>query len=342
MRTHNSKIGASFFALLCFFCAVNLSAKAVKDAPLWLTTDIHFVYGEDEYLCALGDGKTEDLAKYDALNKLSQYFETKVRSEGVARRTTENGSFYSASVQTISVKSNADLFCVEYDKYYDKKQKKHFCVAFINRAKAWERYEPKVLQAQKKFLAEYNAAFSEMDELKKVVRLKRCFAPAAEYLSQLDYAHSLYPAGAASYEKDRDIIAGLEEKLFSTREAITMGIEVLGDKDNKIKGTLTQIIGNKQGFRLVSGKKGDYFVRAVVEKNDVQHPEDYDVITAEPSLSVEILKGAECIFPYNRSLNKITAFNPDVIDKKAYGGFVDLLERDFADEMNKALERWCR
>ena len=313
-----------------------------QQPPAWITTDVHFVYNETDYLSSIGDGISEDLAKYDALNKLSQYFDTKVRSEGIALRTTAGSSISASSVQTISVKSDTDLFCVEYDKYYDKKQKKYYCAAFINRSKAWERYEPKVAQAQKKFMAEYNAAFGEMEELKKVIRIKRCFSPASEYLSQLDYAHSLYPVGAAAYEKDRDIIAGLEEDLFSTRESITMGIEVIGDKDNKIKGTLTQIIGNNQGFLLVSGKSGDYFVRAVVEKNDVTHHEDYDVITAEPRLSVEILKGAECIFPYNKGLNKISAFNPAVIDKKMYGGFVDLLERDFADEMNKALERWCK
>ncbi len=335
------KISAVISIIFPFF-VISCASTPVQQAPAWITTDVRFVYNESEYLATVGDGNSEDLAKYDALNKLSQYFETKVRSEGVALRTTTDSSFSSSSVQTISVKSNADLFCVEYDKYYDKKQNKYYCAAFINRAKAWERYEPKVAQAQKKFMAEYNAAFGEMEELKKVIRIKRCFSPAQEYLVQLDYAHSLYPSGAASYEKDRDTIAGLDEELFSTRESITMGIEVVGDKDGKIKGTLTQIIGNNQGFRLVSGKSGDYFVRAVVEKNDIKHPEDYDAITAEPRLSVEILKGAECIFPYNKGLKKITAFNPEVIDKKVYGGFVELLERDFADEMNKAFERWCR
>jgi len=142
------KISFVIFLFPIFF-VISCATTPVQQVPSWLTTDVKFVYNENEYLSAMGDGNSEDLAKFDALNKLSQYFETKVRSEGTALRTTKDSSFSSASVQTISVRSNADLFCVEYDKYFDKKQKKYYCVAFINRLKEGSKKQKRTTKKKK-------------------------------------------------------------------------------------------------------------------------------------------------------------------------------------------------
>lgn len=89
--------------------------------PIW-ANDIHAVYDDAKYVAELGEGKSEEGAKNDALSRIASYLQTTVKSQGVSV-TSVNGDAYSTNaIKKVTVESSAELFGVEYEIFCYKKK----------------------------------------------------------------------------------------------------------------------------------------------------------------------------------------------------------------------------
>jgi len=140
------------FVFLIVSCASTLVQEiSTHQTPDWITKDIPLVYNKNEYITAKGEGSTADFSKYDALNNLSQYFDTRFHSEGMAFRTVTKDSFSASAEQKLSIISDANLFFVRYEQYYDEVKSRHYSLAYINKAEAFNIISQKISSNERIF-----------------------------------------------------------------------------------------------------------------------------------------------------------------------------------------------
>ena len=188
-----------------------MKEASAQKVPEWITSDVNAVYNENEYIAVVGEGYSTDLARNDALNKLSMYFETTVRSEGVAKRITVNSSFSSSSEQTISVSSNMKLFGVKFtEAFYLKKEKRYYCVAYIDRKDAWTRYESEIKNARDIYTSYYENAVHKVEPINKIKLLGDAQRTGEDFREKLVFANIL--------SKD------LTQKTYGKLSAASMGL----------------------------------------------------------------------------------------------------------------------
>src|SRR5574344_1195950 len=128
-----------YLALLLASCA-----SVQKPEPAWVENQ-NAVYPFTKYLAQTGKGGSEAEAKVEAVSQLAQFMETQVQGEMSTKYTeSESGDSAKESLDVANKKSlswDVKLTQVEYsDVYYSPKGKMYYCVAFLERDKAWEQY----------------------------------------------------------------------------------------------------------------------------------------------------------------------------------------------------------
>ena len=149
---------------------LNLFAKPSK-MPDWVQ-NYRKVYLDSEYLCQRGSGKSAEEAKTDATGALARYFQMNV-SANLSTTMTSISSGTEIQEETsiindVQVMSQVEFFGLEYtEPYYKKKEKKWYCVAFINRENAWIQYKPQIEIAKNSFEGLLKNAEKENDNFSK-------------------------------------------------------------------------------------------------------------------------------------------------------------------------------
>lgn len=304
----------------------------VQQAPLWLTADIGAVYNSKDYLAALGEGTAAAVAQHDALNKLSQYFETTVHAEGVARRATLNAAFSSSSEQTISVTSNADLFCVEYDHYYNELQNRYYTVAFIHREKAFNFVKPKLEIARTQFPPAYQNAVESDSLLDAIIGIKRAQSLLHDFYEVYDFARAILPEKAKVYEAVDSLASESALKLKSLAASVLIKIEGVGNTDLLEKsGVVAELSAQFKNIGFVVGKSLQSNCLALVEVKSVitETPNTFETY---PELSIKILeKGAEKI-SYVKKLPKVAGFDRETVIRRTNSALTKEIRTSFVDE----------
>src|SRR5574344_126855 len=326
----------SFLSLLLFSCTSTKESR-----PLWADdTTVNSVYPSSEYIARIATSSIESSSAALAESELGKYFSHQVTSETKAYQRISNDAANTTDdrelVRTVSINSSFKLFAVSHTTpWFDKSAKRYVCCAYIKRDEAWKVYEPVVLQAQKKYLASYNAAVSESDPLKQIALLAKCDAPAETYVDTLDLAHALYAEGAAPYEADRNTIASLNEKATAAKLAATMRVVVKNDKDGRIARILSSLL-SQQGY-VLSSSSFAYVVSAEVQQNKKKFE---DSITAYPDITVAINNGAETLFNYSKNFDRVSGFAEAeaLVDSRIYSAIEKELNSSFIPEFQSSLQ----
>ncbi len=303
-----------FFAI--FFAANFLFAKSSKE-PKWLK-NCKTVFPNSEYISQLGSGKTQEEAKTDALEQLSQYFKTTVNSNlssSIKAYSTENSNQKSSSlINNIEVKSEVDFFALQFtESYYLKKEKKYYIVTYIKRADAWNQYKPKVEAQKTEFYEFYNKAQNELDSFLKIGFLKNAKDSSDEFLKELEYARILNPKEEEKYSEDRKTISKILSLIEQEKKKITIFVFISGDYANIIENALKKSF-EKNGF-LIS-KNAKYKANAKVFANE----SGTDPICVFPSLELTISDNNEnAVFSYETNIQERTvAYTLENAKRKAF------------------------
>lgn len=324
LENFRKKIIFYFFILLV---AGNFLFAKSKKEPNWFKNSKN-VFPKSEYISQLGSGKTEEEAKTDALEQLSQYFKTTVNSNlstSIKAFSTENSSQKSSSIiNNVEIKSEVDFFGVQFtESYYLKKEKKYYIVVYIKRADAWNQYKPKIEAQKTEFYEFYNKAQNESDSFFKIGFLRNAENSSIEFLKKLEYARILSPKEEEKYSVDRKTISKIPSLIEQEKKNITIFVFISGDYANIIENAVKKSF-EKNGF-LVS-KNAKYKANVKVFANE----SGSEPICIFPSVELTISDNNENpVFSYETNIQERTvAYTLENAKRKAFPKLAEKINQE--------------
>lgn len=313
----------------------------VEDRPLWTDSyTVGQVFPSEKYVTGIGKGASRDVAVSLADGNLASYFSREISSSVSAQQVisnAENSKNQEELVRNVTVKSEVALAGVNHtDVWFDKKQKEYYCCSYLDRAQAWKNYESTAAQEKSKFYSFLNSAEDkelEKDPFKKIEVLKSAKTQGEEYQKVILFSEILYKQGCASYSKDRDVIAAVDQKISDTAMNISMTPVYYTNSKHYISNNYSSIINKlitDAGFKV--DDKNQYSVNVSVfdgkEKVD-------DVIVSIPEIKIEIKNDRTTYLSYSTVLEKMTVFAEaeKLLDNKIYKAVEKALKEDFASQL---------
>ncbi|MBQ9207431.1 MAG: LPP20 family lipoprotein [Treponema sp.] len=247
----------AFFKIvfLCFSIVLFASCASTSglDSPAWFP-DHRTAFPDSEYIAQRGRADTEETARTEAVAQIARYFKTSVNANlKTSIQSVTSGETMSETtsvVNDVDVMSQVELFAVEYtDPYYFKKEKKWYCVAYIEREKAWQQYKPTVENAKSEFYAMRRNSEGESDPFSKAVAYGKAWQSGKKFLEKLEYARILNPQKEGAYADDRRAVSEVPSLISAEQERCTVYLAVNGDPISIYPSLDLKIIG--KGGRTV-------------------------------------------------------------------------------------------
>lgn len=322
------------FALICF--------SAFAKEPLWYSEDgLEEIYPNETYIAEVGYGKNVQLAESDALEKISRFFNTSISSQMKTRESfiDENGDFYSnESIDTETVISTeVNLFAVEYSKpYVDKKLKQTAVVAYIDRNKAWNIYEPKLKSVSDSFEKQYNLAQKQSDKLKKYFLLNASKQYVADFIQAYEFGLLINPYECKNYDNVNKKVSSVPVELNKLKMNCVFSLKLTGDKNDIIKRKITSRL-SEEGF-VVQNSNAPYLIDAKITSEINQSSDEFGTtFTSYPGIEIVIQKDENVFFSYSKTYSKTVAFNQQKNITMSFQKLEKDLDENFINELNNFL-----
>lgn len=202
-----------FFSIFSLFL---LSISAKDKQPEWIS-DYKNIFPDSDYLTQRGTGESAEKAKADATAMLARYFQMNVKANLSTTLTSISSdtavSETTTVIDEVTVQSDVKFFTLEYsDPWYNKKEKKWYCVAYINRKNAWIQYQPQIESSKKTFEGLLENAVAEDDLFLKMELYKTVWKQGEEVLKKLEYGRIISPSEEKQYQSLRDEISTIPSK----------------------------------------------------------------------------------------------------------------------------------
>ena len=320
---------------LLFFTAFSLFAK--NDVPEW-KTNLNSVYPDSKYIARNGYGSSPDDAKIQALADISNYFNTTVTSSvntTLSSVSSETGQSETRSLLSeASIKSNVNLFGVEYtEPYYSKKEKLYYCAAFIEREKAWTQYKPNVEQKKNITYGFYNKA-QDSDPLSGCKYYAKAWESSKDFFEAVEFARILTPAKAKAYDSDCAVFTQIPSLMLNAKQQCSMTINVEGDFGNQFTQSLIKVFSGL-GFSISKkAENASYTVKAKIDNNAVNSGE---IVAIYPTLELSLLsKNGTPIYSYSAEYEKQAAYSLETAQNRGYKKYTAILEEDLPKDFNSS------
>lgn len=324
---------ATFIAFVFAFGGFGFSKESV---PNWVK-NFNSVYGAPDYIGYMSTASSQDEAREKSLDLLANYFDasiqTQTNSSSFMAEESRDGemSWYKKNVvsRNVSVKSNVEIFGIEYEFYFDTKKKVHYCAAFINKANATKLIFQRMANSKKSFLGYYNLAIEKEKQspFSAIRYYAKASAVAKEFISLAEYLALLSPKTEIP-ESDSEKMLGIDAKVSRLASQATVGISADGESNGTIETTVRDIFAN-EGFVLKKASQSEDCLMSIkIEKNIAS---DGEVFTATPSISIEVFGGEEILFGYSKTFGRSKAFAERTLEKQ--------IETKILDEIKNSLMR---
>lgn len=318
---------------------LNLFAKPSK-MPDWVQ-NYRKVYPDSEYLCQRGSGKSAEEAKTDATGALARYFQMNV-SANLSTTMTSISSGTEIQEETsiindVQVMSQVDFFGLEYtEPYYFKKEKKWYCVAFINRENAWIQYKPQIEIAKNTFEGLLKKIDKESDSFTKLKSLKTAWQKGKDLIEKLEYGRLISPTKESEYSSSRDNFSELPVIFEETKSKCKTYIKVQGDY-NRIFTTGISTVLSECGFDVVKNyDESTYIAEVVIEDNSTGG----EPLAITPTVNIKIVsKNDKTVFSYEEFSNeKTVSYTLENAQKKAYPKLTEQIKAALKNEFENAFK----
>ena len=325
-----------FLLTVCFFSVSCESTSVGNTAPDWFL-NYRTVYPDAEYIAQRGRADSEESARTEAVAQIARYFQTSVnanlRTSIQSVTDGENVSETTSIINDVDVMSQVDLFAVEYtDPYYFAKEKKWYCVAFIDREKAWSQYQPTVENAKSEFYAMKKNSENENDSFTKSAAYAKAWKSGKRFLEKLEYARILNAKKEAVYADDRKNVSEIPSLISAEQEKCTIYLSVNGDYGNIITSSLSQSL-TKSGIK-VTKSMGDanYIADATIDAN----ASGADPISVCPSLDFKITsKSGKTVFSnLCKTEKKTISYTMENALKKSLPDLAEKADKEISSELS--------
>jgi len=253
------------------------SSKVSKKGPLMQAEiaakkpNIDLEYPSDEYLTVTGIGRSEKLARKNALAEMAAYFEAKIVSDvsnKVNSVTTASGNerVTSKAEQEVRGLSSIELKGVELaEAWYDQSQMTYYALAALDRKKAKTNWLSEIDVLDKKIEGELSAVKEAKSPFSRLQPFKNCQKLWLERETILSHLNVLgFKAPVSTAYDIKDIISGISH----IRSNIIINVDIRGDEnasnvDNKISEFLTA-----KGFKLKNRKSANILIKGDMKLED--------------------------------------------------------------------------
>jgi hypothetical protein len=322
--------GLACILLLCV-CAT------APEPPAW-AFDTEAAWPQEKYIAQKGRGSDRQRAELSALENLSRYFVTEVRSATSAAGTyTEKDGVSSRSLsvdEQVFVQSQTKLFAVRYTEAWRPSPEEWETLAYIDRAEAWGLYEPGLRQKAEAFESAFRAAGAEKEPVKQLYLYSHCRSLSAELPPLLNFAEILYPPGAARYSGVGETIAGLSQKTDKARGTARIYIDCPVDFEGALSGALARAF-EKAGLTPERDRASASAVCVLEVQENAQ--KQGEVVFYRPALTVTLEGKTGTLFTWNAAAERAGAFNAEVAKRRAYAGLVQKIDESFTAEFEKRM-----
>lgn len=310
------------------------------DVPSWVKKP-EKEFPSSVFIRALGEGDSAKAAQSAAIAEISLFFDTKteVVTEAVKgiQLVSGNGGLEKRNSQSIAqvaeISSCAEFFGAQFtDSYFDKKKKKHFVLAYLNRNDAALLYKSRI-SALMGAVASYRAeAFScgEPFVAERALSKAVVLAPAAER-----YIHAettIIPADTKTYAESLGILSSLPAECSAMKKNVSFSVSVSGDGAEKFPSisTVVSSVAAKKGY--VSSASGSALYDIVVEVSASE--ENFEIGPfVRPSLDISIRnKSGAGVYSYSKQFPRVGAKTLDMAYTRAFVKIKQDVEENFLSE----------
>ena len=317
-----------------------LWAKAAAEPDWYL--DYRSVFPDSEYLAQKGSGKKAEESKTDALAQLTRYLQTSVNANLSTRFEAssdgKNASENTYIIDEVNVSSNVTLSGLEFtEPYYNKKEKKWYCLAYVSRQKFWEAYRPTLQNARGRLFAFYDLAEKNDDPLSKLFLYSQSSQYEKDFYTCYSFATIISKELTSQYYgQDSNYVASINSKLSQEKSNCTFAIKVSGDVQNiiyqKIKDELS-----REGYTVRNeNEKAIYSVKAVIQLDDMIMNSLHVI---KPGIELTIEGKTISLFSYAKQQKNVSGINEDITKVKAVRSLSDELQLSFIQEFNEKLNK---
>ena len=323
----------SFLAAFVLLVAGAPSFAAKQRVPRWADGALEADFPRDSYIAAVGYGASAEAAAAMADAELGRYFsqsvETSVQAEQVAvsvsGMTTDERSIRRQTVIT----SYVELFAVRHtEPWRGQKAAQYAVCAYIDRAEAWQSFEPKLREAAQRFSALHGEARRQEDAFRSLLGYGAAKACAErDGLSDLIlFAHVLFPSGARQYQAAQDMLASVPADMKRLADGCSVAVECASDCGGVVASAVAASFA-RLGI-AVSGGAG-YVCTVDVAENRQELPAG---TFYTPSVRITVVSKGAVVHTYSRTAAKTGARNADVARQRAYGALSQEIARSFLQE----------
>ena len=326
------------FQQVFFLCLIFSCSSIPTEAPEWIYNK-EMVYPSFSYISGLGDGETKEIAKNNAVAEISRYLQTSVDSVIQTELNTEKSEEGYRSSQKISrnvtVSSKTTLSGLSYTQsYFNKSEKRWYCLAYISREKAWNLYQPEIEQSKMSFYAFYNKI--PKDNLIKAYQWYQKVQDAADdFLEKLVFASVIdSDKERVFYISDRLKISELASEKALVKDKISVFIEVRNDDSDLIQAELTKILSDLN-FQVKNSKNlAKYIASANLDFKEQETVDDGDLIFNEsPVFSLAIYDSSDSFYKYVATIEKkIISFSQKDARKKAVKAICEIIKKELKED----------
>jgi hypothetical protein len=333
----------NFRLVLLFFTVILAScASTPTTPPSWAATPaaIRAAYPDSDYIAQRGRGKNRAAAEANGAMELARYISSQIDATmGYTISGAQTNGKASEKIETVNtafVKSQINLFGIRYadDAFYNKATKEWQTVAYIERAQAWQIYEPRFKRQAESFQNLYIAAENESDSFKKVLlyRAVQNYAQTSDFENANLFGQILFPAKMnAEFAAVRAQLANIPQKTDAAKRNASVFIDCPVDFESLVSGAFSTAFSG-QGFPVAKTKATAAAVCAVSiaegeQKRDIG-------IFYNPSLQAIVSGKSGVLWTFNAKAEKSSAVTPDVAKRRAYTALAESVAKTFAAEFN--------
>lgn len=318
-------------SLLFFILCVSIFAKSSKE-PDWFK-NYKTIYPEKHFIAQRGRGNSEEESKTESIAQIARYFNTQVNANLSTNLTSisKNNEITEETkvINDVEILSQIELFAVEFtDPYYYKKEKKWYCVAYIDREKAWNQFKPQI-EIKKSILdASYKKAEIEEEPFLQYSLYKQSWKNSKDFLEKLEFGRLLNPVKIEEYENSFNTISEISTQIYETATKVTISLVISGDYGNIFKDIITKVFRNS-GFAI--GQNGLYTLKVNINSNSI----GIEPLSISPSIEISLVnKKNISLYNYSyKSIEKEISYSLENAQRKAYPKLAEVVFKELQESL---------
>ncbi len=317
--------------IILFVCVFRL-VLCYAAPPKWML-DAEEQFPPENFIAAVGEGLSESAAKKAALAELSAFFEQSIAAKINAWQEIAVGSSNNCEnanvAQTVFAESRSELSCVRYAKsYFDKRRNRWSACAYIVKKDAWNVLAQKIDVVMSECAEAGKLARLEPRALQKIILLNKAKKYYDGFFGLYKNALVIYPARCEAFTAFAKKFARDFSFLSALKNKATITVFVVGDKGNKIRGKILDLLS--QNGIAVASFGGVYELRANVDWNQSRFDSERGAIySSVPQIEISINGKDGTTVSFAGKCEKVSAYNFETLERLALHGLETLLDERF-------------